>query len=560
MIAAHAANRIWIDANVERWRRYRRALSDPGRCQRRILQRCLETNAESEFGRRHRFASIGTVDAFRRRVPLSSYDDYRPWVDGIRRGRHHVLTREPVRRLVPSGGSAGPCKLIPFTDSLLAEFNRAIGPWVVELYRRRPDLEDGPAYWSISPAQPADDETSSAVPVGFEDDAAYIGGHLRSLIERSLAVPVAARAVEDIEAFRYVTLRWLLAHHDLRLISVWHPSFLTLLIEPLPVFWDRLLDDVRHGTLQTPVPLRPSLHAALARGLEPDPRRADKLERSGPREPRRIWPRLGVISCWADGHAARAAAEVQRMFPGVALQPKGLLATEAFVTLPFDESRPVAVRSHFYEFLDDDGRSHLVDELRAGGEYTVAVTTGGGLYRYRLGDRVRVDGFVASTPGLRFVGREDRVSDRFGEKLGDAFVAMVLEDLLKPLAPNVSFAMLAPDEHGPKLGYTLFLETRFEPPADLADRLDRRLSDSYHYRYCVRLGQLAPARLFRVRRHAYRSYVEAQRERGQRIGDIKPTALSTATGWSSRFDGSYLDGNRREWRPTSTIASTAGHP
>ena len=47
--------------------------------------------------------------------------------------------------------------------------------------------------------------------------------------------------------------------------------------------------------------------------------------------------------------------DVREAFPGVHLQPKGLVATEAFVTLPLGDLRPLAIRSHFFEFQDQAG-------------------------------------------------------------------------------------------------------------------------------------------------------------------------------------------------------------
>ena len=61
-------------------------------------------------------------------------------------------------------------------------------------------------------------------------------------------------------------------------------------------------------------------------------------------------------------------------------------------------------------------RRFPLEKLRKGNEYEVVVTTSGGLWRYRLGDRVLVDGFVQKTPSLRFLGRPGNVSDLFGEK------------------------------------------------------------------------------------------------------------------------------------------------
>ena len=133
----------------------------------------------------------------------------------------------------------------------------------------------------------------------------------------------------------------------------------------------------------------------------------------------RTWPDLAVISCWTDGASAAEARRLREFFPTTAIQGKGLLATEACVSLPLAAGRgPVlAVRSHFFEFTTDDGRCLAAHEVEAGTEYSVVVTTGGGLYRYRLEDRVLVTGFLGTTPTLRFLGKAGHVCDRYGEKL-----------------------------------------------------------------------------------------------------------------------------------------------
>lgn len=561
---ARSANYLWALGNRPRWRRFRRALRDPGATQRRLLESYLTRNADTVFGRRHRFARIDSVATWQKRVPLSSYDDLEPLIERVRRGEPGVLTAEPVIRLVPSSGSTAARKLVPYTRGLLREIGDAVGPWIVDLYRKRPDLAGGRAYWSISPAVEIENTDApegrsaakAAIPIGFDDDGAYLGGFFQRLVDRTLAVPNAVRHLHDVEAFRHATLVHLLGARDLTLISVWHPFFLTLLLEPLERRWDELLGDIAAGCLSLSG-VAPELQGALTRSLRPDPRRAAELERLGPESPGALWPRLEMISCWADGHAAAPATALAEAFPGIDVEPKGLIATEAFVSLPFAGARPAAVCSHFLEFLDDDGRVHLLDQLADGGEYSVVVTTGGGLYRYRLRDRVGVEGRLGATPCLRFLARDDRVSDRAGEKLSEGHVAGVLARLLPPEL-DVRFAMLAPDEvvvqasrlqaaggHAGRPGYTLYLESRRPLPAGLAAALDEVLAENLHYRHCVELGQLAPARVFRVAADAHHVYLERQRRSGKRLGDIKPTALSTEDGWSRHFEGRYQDSAER---------------
>ena len=45
------------------------------------------------------------------------------------------------------------------------------------------------------------------------------------------------RIVNEIEEFRYRQLLYLLACGDLSLVSIWHPSYLTLLLNDLPEQW-----------------------------------------------------------------------------------------------------------------------------------------------------------------------------------------------------------------------------------------------------------------------------------------------------------------------------------
>lgn len=577
MSAARAANALWHLASRPRARRFQRALRQPEDAQRRLLRAYLRRNAETAYGRTCRFADIEDVEAYRRRVPIVEYDDLAPFIERVRRGEPRVLTAAPVRRLLPSSGSTAARKLIPWTDGLGTEFRRAVAPWICDLFSRRPDLRAGPAYWSVSPAVP-DEEAgdgipdASALPIGFEEDGAYLGGLGRRLVRGVLAVPESVRLARDAETFRYVSALGLLRARELRLVSVWHPSFLVLLLEAIRENWARFVRDIAEGAVRPPGEVPPTLSRELRGWRRADRSRAGELESAGPEGYARIWPRLGLVSCWADGPSAGAARELGRRLPGVPIQAKGLLATEGVVSIPFARARPLAVRSHFFEFVDEAGLPRTVSGLRSGETYGVLLTTGAGLYRYRLGDRVRVEGFLARTPCLRFVGRQAGVSDLRGEKLAAGFVADALERLFDGRRPT--FAMLAPDEGegGPR--YTLYIErsadssenlavvagpaggsdggtsSRSAPErparwdAGLSMRLDAELSRNPHYLLCRRIGQLGPPAVFRVRRQGHETYLrhESGSRRTSRMGDVKPVALSDRTGWNGHFEGGYVDG------------------
>lgn len=504
-LGATLANSAWLAASLPAYRPFRDALERPGEAQWRLLRAGLARHAATAYGRAHGFAEIGSYAEFARRVPIVDHAALAPWIARIERGEPAVLTRDPVTRLLPTSGSSAARKLIPFTAALQNEFNAAIGAWLVDLARRHPAVIAGRAYWALTPPAKAPADPAGVIPIGFDEDSRHLGGLRARLVERSMAVPSLVRLIGDLAAFRIGVLRHLVACPDLRLVSVWHPSFFTLLLDTLVGEWDAVLAAVP---------------AARARALR----------RSDPRRPETIWPALRVVSCWGDALAAGPAADLQRRLPQAVVEPKGLLATEAFVSVPCGGARPLAITSHFLEFIQDDGRVVPADALRDGETYEVVVTTGGGLWRYRLGDRVRVEGRVGRTAAIRFLGRAGNVSDCCGEKLAEEFVAGVLA----ACCGGARFAMLAPEADAAGWRYALYLDAAGAARADAA-RVEAALRANPHYALCRDLGQLGPVRLYPVAGDAYEQFVAAEAARGRRIGDIKPAALSRRTDWSARF-------------------------
>jgi len=522
--ATQIINRVWLGGQLLAHRRFNAALAKPRHCQESILGSYIKANAATEFGRRHDFAHIRSVGDFQQRVPLSNYDDYTAAIARIGNGERNVLSTSPVRMLEPSSGSTSARKLVPYTAQLQTEIRRAIAPWLVDLARSVPSIRNGRSYWAITPTTGHELEAGSAtepVPVGFDSDSAYLGGWLAWMTSRVLLNCEDLSLVSDIGEFRRLTLLRLLAAPDLRLISVWHPTFFVLLLDELVASWPALLRDLETG-------VRP---AGPVRGVSPNRARARKLAGVDPHYPESIWPELAVVSCWGDGHAARDCAALARYFPGTMIQSKGLLATEACISIPFAEKKPLAIRSHFFEFIDANENAKTSWELDQGESYSVVVTTGSGFCRYRLHDRIVVDGFVKSTPSIRFVGKEDSVSDLRGEKLSEAFVAGILGRLLPTLAPDAGFAMLAPSITAAMPRYTLFVDSDYACDDKMRIQLESELERNPNYAHCVHLGQLGSVGILRVGADATERYVERLRNRGQRLGVIKPIALSPLTDW-----------------------------
>jgi hypothetical protein len=116
------------------------------------------------------------------------------------------------------------------------------------------------------------------------------------------------------------------------------------------------------------------------------------------------------------------------------------------------------------------------------------------------------------------------VVDLFGEKLSEGFVEEAFRDL-------EGFHLVAPCRDR----YVLYSEVPL-PPSEV----DQRLRRSYHYDLARRLGQLAPARVFRLTGPARAEYLACLQGQGQKLGDIKPTVLSPHQEWA--FTGEEVSG------------------
>lgn len=524
------AYRLWLLSQRGSARRFAQALHQPALAQQAMLRQTLRANADSVFGKRHGFDVIDSAEEYRRRVPLCTYDDLADDIDRIRRGEPNILTAEPVTRLIPTSGSTSAVKLIPYTSGLQRQFNRAIGPWMVDLFNQHPTLMHGPAYWSISPAIDLPRRADDAVPVGFDDDSSYLGTVGRWLIGSTMAVPSDVRRLADIDDFRYATLWWLLRARGLRLVSVWHPSFWSLLTDALPRWWGALRDDLAHGVCSLP-----SGRACRFARARPVHLPHDTV----PKGIHTLWPELTVVSAWADAAAAQPYAALQDAWPGVAFQPKGVLSTEGFMSIPWRGGYPAAVCSHVIELLGNDGRCVGLAEAEVDGCYEPVLTTAGGLYRYRTGDLVEVTGRVAQTPTLRLLGRTDRVHDLCGEKLSERLVEQSIEAVFEAHQLQPTFVMLAPADTSVPTGYELFLG--LAEPTDQAvllrvrDEVEQRFCTNPHYAYALRLGQLLPLRVVRVGSDAHPLFLRRMQAEGYTAGGVKPTLISPLSKWVGCF-------------------------
>ncbi len=517
--------------------------------QEQLLRSYLRQNRETTFGREHDFREIDDITGYRQHVPIRNYQEFLPYLHHIQTGQQGILTAEDVLSFHPTGGTTG-TKLIPYTQTLKQEFQRALAPWLWDIFRNFPAIRRGKTYWTITPPGKRRETESQDIPAGFDEDASYFGwkGYFLSHL---FAVPSWVTLLEQIENFQFLTLYFLLQARELRWMSIWSPTFFLVLLEQLDRNAEGLLSSIYEGGLKLPKP--ESLNIHLTDFPKPvryeTKKRARELEQilSLPESQRyrKIWPNLIFVSLWRDAYASHPAQQFATLFPDTHFQGKGVLATEGVVSIPCHAVSKQggagclpAFTSHFLEFMAEDGETYCLWELQAGKQYEVILTTGGGFYRYAIGDLVSVEGFYEGLPLLKFIGRKGRTSDLVGEKLEECFVTHTLEQALAAYPIAFSFLLIAPEIEDQTRGYVVFIESSEDEERllQLTQTLDRLFMRNVQYEVAIRLGQLIPLRLVKINRNGAAKYLQRCLANGQKLGDIKPLSFDTRTGWQDIFE------------------------
>jgi hypothetical protein len=396
--------------------------------QRALLLDNIGCNAQCEYGRRYGFDDIKSPDDFRRRVPLVSYEDIRADVDRMAAGERNVLTAERVLAFFKTSGSLAAPKLVPVTPSLVREKARAFGVFWQEVYKAHPSLRSGRVIANFTDSGQVE-RTGGGHDVLSE--ATFWGRRTHGLHARERwPVPRELRFVAD-HAHRHYAAARLILQGPLHGMMCLNPSTLLMFCRIIEERIGQLLGGLHDGDWgRTDDDFLAGLPAGLSSHLKADKARARAL--SAAMEPgpaltlKRFWPTLEQAICWRSQIVQPYYRQLAPYLEGIDERDYITQSSECIMAIAVQDRTsggPLAYQSHFFEFIPDteieapNPGTCFGWELEQGRCYEPVVTTGGGLYRYRTGDCIRVNGFQAQVPIIEFLYRTGRTSSMTGEKL-----------------------------------------------------------------------------------------------------------------------------------------------
>lgn len=506
--------------NMRGYNQFCKALAQPQAVQREKLTSLLKVIAPSVSGKKYNLTSSLFYEEFIRKVPITEYEDWAAQIDKARSGSSQELSVEANERFQPTSGSTSKIKWIPYTQSFLNELDAAISPWVVDMYKHNPGMLKGTHYWSLSWVPTELRRTMSGA---VNDDLKLLPWWKRIFVGLMSTVPEGVSLADTSEDSQFATLCYLLADKSLSFLSVWSPTFALTLFDNIIKHKLELVSVLATGKW--------GKRAAALPGLKcPKSQRVAELLlqwKGGISAEllQQVWPKLALVSAWDTSSSASWANKLQNLLPQGEFQGKGLWATEGVVTIPFQNQYPLAICSHFYEFIDLETEAVLPAwQLKQDQLVRPVLTTGSGLLRYAMKDKLRVSGFLQDCPCFEFLGRLDGI-DLVGEKMSPeiALEVMAVAAQNPRLTPITVFAIPADATHD-KPFYLLLCEPNSTVSElemkQVAANAEAELQACFHYQLARDLGQLDRLKVC-CNEHARALYYSRCEARGMVVGNIK---------------------------------------
>lgn len=507
---------------LKRWcnladQHFRKNAIDLETAQRQILNSILKSSNLAQK------QNISSYEQFIQYFSSSRYADWREQIN-LYRDQKLSLSSSKLIRFQPTSGSSEQIKFIPYTQLFLDELDHAIAPWLASMYRKCPQLQGGTHYWSVSWLPESQREVLKDK--NLNDDSALLGIGKRILSKFTQAVPSNVAFAANADDALFATLCYLVANHNLAMISVWSPTFALQLLDRLEAMQDEIAEVLDSGSWgarqsyleQVKAPFSPKSAKRLMNATHDHQINFEKL-----------WPKLSLLSSWDTAGSKDWAEKLQQRLPFVQFEGKGLWATEGVVTIPYNGQYPLAYQSHFYEFEylagENEGKIIPSWELKLGDVVSPIITSGNGLLRYCLDDCLLVTGFLEQLPCFEFQGRRFGV-DLVGEKLAPETAQQLLSQLNDTESKAISLLAIDTQQLA-KPFYCVLFEGDIHHSVD-HEYIDNILRQNFHYELARNLGQLDQPQI-RKADNGWATYKKLVMSDGLIEGNIKPEPLKKIT-------------------------------
>ncbi|GAB2291726.1 hypothetical protein Dimus_025977 [Dionaea muscipula] len=560
--------------------------------QKRVLGEILSRNAETEYVSRFNLDGATDRDTFKSKIPMVTYEDLQPEIQRIANGdRSAILSAHPITEfLTSSGTSAGERKLMP---TIREELDRrqllySLLMPVMNLYVAGLNKGKGLYFLFVK----SETRTPGGLLARPVLTSYYKSDHFKTRPYDPYMVytsPNEAILCSDSYQSMYTQMLCGLYEREqvLRLGAVF-ASGLIRAVKFLQLNWQQLAHDIRTGTLNNNI-TDTALRSCMARTvLRPDLELADFILSECSKEDwegiiTRIWPKTKYLDVIVTGAMAQYIPTLDYYSGGLPLACTMYASSECYFGLnlnpmckPSEVSYTIMPNMAYFEFLpleysSSSARSdpqRLVDlvNVEVGKAYELVITTYAGLYRYRVGDILRVTGFHNSAPKFHFVRRKNVLLSIDSDKTDEAELQRAVEnasELLREYGTSVVEYTSYADTKTIPGHYVIYWELMEKdrssgnaPPREVMERCCLEMEESLNSVYRqgrIECGSIGPLEIRVVTSGTFEELMDYAIWRGASINQYKVPRCVNFTPimelLDSRVDSAHFSPALPHWSP-----------
>lgn len=341
--------------------------------QQAIFQELLKGGAGTVFGKDHKLDQVKTYEEFKQAVPIRDYEQFKPYIEQIKEGKHHILWKGQPIYLAKTSGTTSGVKYIPITkDSIpnhISTARNALLCYMAESGNHR--FADGKMiFLSGSPEL----ERIAGIPTGRL--SGIVNHHIPKYLRTNQLPSYETNCIDDWEAKLDKIVEETI-NQDMSLISGIPPW--------VQMYFDRLMQ-VSGKKIKD---LFPNFSVLAHGGVNFEPYKSKLMESIGkPVSTIEMFPASEGFFAFQDSQHAEGL----------------LLNTNSGIFFEFVPAAEI--------FSENPTRLSLKD-VKKGENYALIINNNAGLWAYNIGDTVK---FVSTDPyRLVVTGRVKHFISAFGE-------------------------------------------------------------------------------------------------------------------------------------------------
>lgn len=525
---------------------------NPGVYNTNLLLNILQSNASTEFGQLHNFASITSVEQYKNSMPITGYDNYDPYIKRmIQKQQDNLLTSYPILHYMESSGTQGTAKYLPLSNPS----KEIIHTLSKQLFSRIYDLmgDNWTYHKLLLLIVPADKTLNEYADRNSLSTELFIGIFEENMSDFVVSPMLAYEKGRTVDT-QY--LHAMFALLDENMCSIFSPfmSFILEFIHYVNINKEMLIQNIEMGIIDDSINISKEDRATLLSTIKPNKERAAQIreifEAYPTSWPKKVWPNLELILSTGSGSFLECT-EVVRTYVGneVNILGLGFGASECVFSMPVELNQNDAVllpHTGFFEFLplgeNDYTKTLTLDEIEVGKDYEILVTTISGLYRYQMRDAVTVTGTYLNTPKIQFSHRIDQTVNIFGEKTSELVLRKIVYDMASENGLSIHNFSVYPDTTSAPMRYVFFIEFTDDvlniSAEQMQESMEKKLRGvNFLYDLFASSGKLAPLEIHILQKNSYINYKQHLLNEGKNISQIKPVRIIS----SAKIRDFFLD-------------------